>query len=232
MVVLCGGCSLPLSTGAPMSATTVGAHHLGLAVSAEAPVVDSTARIEPGFRRFQRSIYDAPRGDHDGHGELRAWRRHGSRGGVEAFTVLPIGLSLGVRRHLGATDDLDFAVAGRVAGLAIHGSTFANDTATSNSATAVYGSVQAIVQRRYGRVRPLLAAELLAYRATRNIVDGGPNERLEGLAPSVTLAVILVGRWVQGGPYATVTRIESDTYPGVWSVSGGLMFALRPDRNR
>ena len=83
-----------------------------------------------------------------------------------------------------------------------------------------------------GIVRPLLALNLMPARIDRDPSDA-PLFTYRGLASSVTAGMLLTGRSVVAGPYLTATNFYSDEFNNSgWFVSGGLLLALRPDRNR
>lgn len=221
------GCFLPVATGTPEPATTVGAGHFGAAVSGEAPTLDLTA----GADDFTDTYADAPAaagrlGIAYGvaeHTDLEV--------GLEAslylfFLPMPIGGSIGVRQGLLAGGRLDLAVAGRIAALRV-GADSAN--AQSDSASAELAQVSIAAQGAFGRFRPLLSVAALGARMTRS-VDGVAQD-LNGLAGSVTLGAMLRLGSVELGPYVTGTYFTSDAVAGRPLIAGGLALALRPDRH-
>lgn len=233
---LLAGCFLPVGTGAPLPATTVGHGHVGVALTGEAPTVDLIAKDDNSTNQTYTDTYGASPAaamsftleygltdDTDievaAEGELWLF-----------FLPLPTGGSIGVRHHMWLGDDLDFALAGRIGGVAAGASvTDSSGDASSDSASAVYGAAQGVVQLRRGFVRPLAALSLMPFRIKRDI-SGDPQQRFAGLASSLTFGVAF-GRAVQLEPYLTVTDFASTQYAGGVLVSGGLMLAIRPQRN-
>ncbi|HUJ63724.1 MAG TPA: hypothetical protein VLX92_34730 [Kofleriaceae bacterium] len=238
-LLVLAGCFLPVGTGAPMPATTLGRGHFGVAISAEAPTVDLVAEDKGSNAStdYTSSYAGAP----------AAWLSFGMAYGLTddtdlegsidgelwlGFLPLPTGLSAGLRHHLGSTDALDFAIAGRVGGVSLGDAEVdASGNATNDTASALYGALQFTVQKRWGWGRPLLALNVMPFRITRAI-DGDPLQKFDGIATSLTFALMLVGEHVQAGPYITGTDFESQQFSGGAIVSGGIMFSVRPDRNR
>ncbi len=235
------GCILPVSTGAPQPATTVGQGHIGLALSAEAPVLDLIADNKgsgSGSNNddFTDSYAESPAAastltlaygftdDTDLEVALE--------GALYAYIFpVPTGASIGLRHHLLASDNVDIAIAGRIGGVS-SGSTNADASgnATSDQASAIYGALQGVIQMRNGLFRPLLALNLMPFQIARGI-EGNPIQHFDGFATSGTIGLMLVGKSVQFGPYVTITNFESEHFSGATFVSGGLMVAFRPDRN-
>jgi len=145
---------------------------------------------------------------------------------------LPTGGSIGIRQHLLTTDLFDLGIAGRVGGVSSGGtSSSSNGTSTESSASAVYGGVQGILQVKHGPIRPMVALNAMPFRIRRHPSDEA-EYRFRGIASSVTVGLMFTSDHVQIGPYFTLTNFTSERFSGGWFTSGGLMLAVRPDRNR
>jgi hypothetical protein len=239
-LALLPACYLPVATGAPESATTVGRGHLGVALSGEAPTLDliannsgsgsadtdytsSYGEAPAAAMRFTLSYGLGENTDVEIAAEGQLWY---------FFLPLPTGASIGLRQHLEGSDMFDIALAARFGGVS-SGSTQVNgmDVATSDDASAIYGAFSGVVQVKNGFFRPLVSLQLMPFKVTR-AVEGSPIQRFYGAATSATFALMLVGDNVQFGPYATLTNFESQQFKGGFFPSGGLMLAFRPDRNK
>jgi len=239
-LALLPACYLPVATGAPESATTVGRGHLGVSLSGEAPTLDliannsgsgsadtdytsSYGEAPAAAMRFTLSYGLAENTDVEIAAEGQLWY---------FFLPLPTGASIGLRQHLEGSDMFDIALAARFGGVS-SGSTQVNgmDVATSDDASAIYGALSGVVQVKNGFFRPLVSLQVMPFKVTRAI-EGSPIQRFYGAATSATLALMLVGDSVQFGPYATFTNFESQQFKGGFFPSGGLMLAFRPDRNK
>jgi hypothetical protein len=234
LAVLCGGCILPMSTGAPLPATTVGQGHFGLAASWEAPVLDliaedsSVSGVNYGAAPAAAGTFTVSYGLGD-NTDLEA----SAEGALYYFILpLPTGGSIGLRQHFDAGDKLDVAVAARVGGVASsEDSTDSSGNKTSDGASATYGSFQGVVQVKHGVVRPLLALNLIPARIRRE-PENEAAYTFRGVATSLTFGIMFVGAHFEAGPYATLTSFTSDRYDGGWFASGGFVMAARPDRSR
>ncbi|MGE5185643.1 MAG: hypothetical protein ACM31C_26460 [Acidobacteriota bacterium] len=235
LLALCGGCFLPVATGAPEPATTVGKGHVGAMISGEAPTIDLIAKN--GTSEYADTYGESPAAamrftlsfglDDDTDLEVAA------EGELWLFFLpLPTGGSVGLRHHLLAGDAIDFALAARVGGVSA-GTEYTDSSGnrTKDDATAEYGAVQAVAQLREGFVRPLASVSFMPFNVHRTPGDM-PETKFKGLASSVTFGLMLVGDRAQFGPYFTVTNFVSDQFAGGTFASGGLMLAIRPDRNR
>jgi hypothetical protein len=240
LLLLLSACYLPVATGAPESATTVGAGHYGFSMNGEGPSLDLIAKNTGSADDSYTSTYGSSPaaaarltlaiglGD-DTDLELAAEGQL-----MFYFIPIPTGASIGLRQHLVTTDAFDIALAARVGGV-----TSANDgnndkgssLDTDYSASAYYGSVSAVVQARHGVFRPLASVNVMPFRISRSIQDE-PVQRFSGAATALTVAFMFVGDRVQFGPYATVTNFESEDFKGGFFPAGGLMLAFRPDRER
>ena len=226
------GCILPISTGAPLPATTVGAGRFGGAMSAEAPVLNLIAKGS-GPNDWQA---EAPAAAMTftlsyGLGDSTDLEVAGEGALYYFIFPLPTGGSIGLRQHIAATDLFDVALAAKVG--TVGGSASTDDSSgssTSTSASANYAALQAVIQLRHGWVRPMAAINVMPARIKRDPSDE-PAATFAGLASSLTLGVMATFRAVQIGPYFTVTNFSSERYDDGWISSGGFMLAVRPDRN-
>lgn len=230
------GCILPVATGTPLPATTVGRGRLGASISGEAPVLDLLADGD-NYSDIRRASSAAPAAAMTlafayGLGDDTDLELAGEGALYYFLLPQPSGGSLGIRHHLAATDLFDIALAGKIGGVFSGSSTKNSDgTVNDSAASAQYAAVQAVVQTRLGFVRPLLAVNLMPSRIRRSPVDE-PAYRFMGLASSATLGIMMVTNSLQFGPYATITNFTSERFDGGWFPSYGLMLAIRPDRNR
>lgn len=240
LFLLLPACYLPVATGAPESATTVGAGHVGFSMNGEGPSLDLIAKNSNGSDDSYTSTYAtspaaAARltlaiglGD-DTDLELAAEGQL-----MFYFIPVPTGASIGLRQHMVTTDTFDITLAARFGGV-----TSANDgnhdsgssLNTDYSASAYYGALSAVVQARHGVFRPLASVNVMPFRISRSIQDE-PVQRFTGAATSLTVAFMFVSDRVQFGPYATLTNFESEDFKGGFFPAGGLMLAFRPDRER
>jgi hypothetical protein len=235
------GCILPVSTSSPMPATTVGRGKLGFAANGQVPVVNLIADEESTGDPSEEEDFDsvfpvAPAAALTltaSYGVTDTTDIELSAEGALLYFILPMptGGSIGVRQHIAATDLFDFAFAARLGGVATGLSSDDGDTSDDTSASAIYGAIQGVVQTRSGSVRPLLSVNLMPFRIKRDASDAEAYS-FGGLASSGTFGVMFVGRSAQFGPYINVTSFESSRFGGGFFYSGGLMLALRPDRNR
>jgi hypothetical protein len=239
LCLLAGGCILPVSTGAPMPATTVGKGRVGGAISGEAPTLDLIADNDDNATANTAVAYGAAPaaamtltlsyGLAD-HTDLEV----AGEGALYFFIFpLPTGGSIGLRQHIDAGDSLDIGLAARIGHVGSTATiTDEMGNETESGASANYGAFQIVLQTKHGVVRPLLALNVMPARITRDPSDEAPFE-FSGLASSVTGGVMFVGRHALIGPYLTATNFYSDRFDNSgWFVSGGLTFAIRPDRNR
>jgi hypothetical protein len=237
---LATGCILPVSTGAPLPATTVGKGRFGGAISGEAPTLDliadndnaSTGTNDPiaygaapaAALTFTLSYGVTDDTDIEVAGE----------GALYYFILpLPTGGSVGLRHHIDAGDSFDLGIAAKIGQVGSTASvTDENGNKTESGAGATYGALQAVVQTKRGPIRPLLALNIMPARITRSPSDE-PSFEFKGVASSLTAGIMFVGRAVQIGPYIAATNFYSDRFDNSgWFVSGGISLAVRPDRNR
>ncbi|HEY6037996.1 MAG TPA: hypothetical protein VIV58_27135, partial [Kofleriaceae bacterium] len=221
-LALLPACYLPVATGAPESATTVGRGHLGVSISGEAPTLDLIANNSGSGSAdtdYTSSYGEAPAA------AMRFTLAYGLGENTDVevaaegqlwffFLPLPTGASIGLRQHLEGGDLFDIALAARFGGVS-SGSTQVNgmDVATSDDASAIYGAFSGVVQVKNGFFRPLVSLQLMPFKVTR-AVEGSPIQRFYGAATSATFALMLVGDNVQFGPYATLTNFESQQFKG------------------
>lgn len=234
------GCILPVSTGAPLPATTVGRGNVGGAFSAEAPTLDLIADNDDGATGSPSAVSygAAPAAAMTftlsyGIGDNTDLEVAGE--GALYFFVLPMptGGSIGLRQHLDVGDAFDLGIAARFGKVGSSASVELSDgTKEESSASATYGAFQAVIQTKRGFVRPLLSVNLMPARIKRDPSEEDPF-RFSGLASSLTAGLMLVGGHVVFGPYVTATNFYSDRFDNSgWFVSGGIVFAIRPDRSR
>ncbi|HEX5058796.1 MAG TPA: hypothetical protein VFV99_05515 [Kofleriaceae bacterium] len=240
LCLLLTGCILPISTGAPMPATTVGKGHIGGAMSGEAPVLDLIADENAGAGSGGDPIsYGAAPAAaltftlSYGLGDNTDLEVAGEGALYYFILPLPTGGSIGLRQHFDAGDALDIAVAARFGHVGSSSSvTDSNGNSTESSASANYGALQLVAQTKQGWVRPLLAINLMPSKIHRAPSED-PAYDFKGFASSVTGGLMLVGAHTVFGPYLAATNFYSDRFDNSgWFVSGGIMFAVRPDRNR
>ena len=233
-----GGCFLPVATGAPEPATTVGHGHAGVALSGEAPTLDLIAKKNGSTPSDYTDTY--------GQSPAAAMRFTLSYGitddtDVEVaaegelwlfFFPLPTGGSIGLRHHVDTGDNFDVAFAGRVGGVSAGlDYTDTNGSTTKNEASAEYAAIQGVIQLKHGPIRPLASLNLMPFHVKRT-PGNDPVQKFTGIASSITFGVMLTSRIAEFGPYVTVTNFESEQFSGGFFASGGLMLAFRPDRNR
>ena len=239
--LLAGGCILPVSTGAPLPATTVGKGHLGFALSGEAPTLDlisdnkdsdqagSTSAVSYGAAPAAAATMTVSYGIGDDTDIEIAGE------GALYFFVLPIptGGSIGLRQHVDLGESFDMAFALKLGSVSSSASvTTGSGDSEESSARATYGSFQAVVQTKRGFIRPLLALNVMPATISRDPSDADPF-KFKGVASSFTAGIHFVGRHAVFGPYLAATNFYSDRFDNSgWFVSGGLVFAIRPDRNR
>ena len=237
--VALSGCILPVSTGAPLPATTVGQGKVGVAIAGEAPVLDLIANNknpDPNQNDYVSTYGESPAAAATltfayGLGDDTDFEIAGE--GALSYGVLPLptGASIGMRQHLVATDSVDLAIAGRIGGVTTGTTRYdSNGNAVNDAASAYYGAVQGVIQVHSGSFRPLAAINLMPFHISRS-PQGYPVQRFTGFASSATVGLMFVRPRVELGPYITVTDFESQTFSGGRFVSGGLMIALRRDRS-
>lgn len=239
-LLLLGGCILPVSTGAPLPATTVGQGKVGFALSGEAPTLDlisdqdnqqagnsdaiayGAAPAAAATLTFSYGITEDTDLEVSGEGALYFF-----------IVPIPTGGSIGVRQHLDLGDSFDFGLAARFGHV---GSTATitdnNGDETSSGARANYAALQAILQSKTGFMRPMVALNVMPATIKRSPSDSDPFS-FKGVASSVTLGLQFVGSKALVEPYLTATNFYSDRFDNSgFFVSGGILFAIRADRNR
>jgi hypothetical protein len=238
LLLLLGGCFLPVATGASEPATTVGRGKAGVALNGEVPTLDLIAKKNGSTPTDYTDTY--------GQSPAAAARLTLSYGltddtDIEVaaegelwffFFPIPTGGSIGLRHHIETGDAFDVALAGRVGGVSASlDYDDSNGTTVTNSASAEYAAIQAVVQLKHGPIRPLASLNLMPFHVKRT-PGNDPEQKFTGLASSVTFGLMLVSPIGQFGPYITLTNYESQDFSGGFFASGGLMLAIRPDRNR
>jgi hypothetical protein len=239
VLLLLGGCILPVSTGAPLPATTVGQGKVGFALSGEAPTLDlisdqdnkqsgadnavayGAAPAAAATLTFSYGITEDTDIEVAGEGALYFF-----------IVPIPTGGSIGIRQHLDL-GDFDFGLAARFGHVGNTGTvTNSSGDEVSSGARANYGALQAIIQSKTGAMRPMLAVNFMPATISRSPSDSEPF-KFKGLASSVTLGLQFVGAHALVEPYVTATNFYSDRFDNSgFFVSGGILFAMRPDRNR
>ncbi len=235
-LVVLSGCILPVTTGAPLPATTVGKGKFGFAMSGEAPTLNlisenhdytDTYAAAPAAAATLTLSY--------GIGENTDLEVAGEGALYWFFLPLPTGGSGGIRQHFDVGDTFDFALAAKVGGVAMSDTsttTVNGSSSTSNDhASAIYGAFQGVLATKHGPVRPLVSLSIMPFRIKRAINDE-PEVRFKGEGSSLTAGLQLVGSSFVATPYVAVTNFQSETFSGGWFVSGGILLAFRRDRNR
>src|SRR6185295_18585169 len=109
-------CILPVSTGAPQPATTVGQGHIGVALNGEAPVLDLIAKDTgsgSGSNGYTSTYGESPAAAGSltfayGIGPDTDLEIAGEGAFYYYILPLPTGISAGIRQHLIGSDTVDF----------------------------------------------------------------------------------------------------------------------------
>ena len=227
-----GACFLPLSTGAPQSASTVGKNQVGLTAYAEAPTVDLQATT------------DEPSSDDYDFSPLPTVTMEGAYGLTDNLDIelaldgvlyvivpLPLGGSIGLRQQIVDTPKLAVALSARLGYVQL--GVESNVDALRNNYSAIYGKATAAAQYNpRGRVRPGAALTLAPARIE---IDGSEQAAMEFDARSATLSTTLSIAFgdVELGPFVNVVYFDSGRLHGsTVFYSGGFMVALRPQKSR
>jgi hypothetical protein len=235
-LALLSGCILPVSTGAPLPATTVGQGKFGFAMSGEAPTLNLISKNDNYSDTYAAAPAAAATltlsyglGDHTdlelaGEGALYWF-----------FLPMPTGGSAGLRQHFDVGDTFDVALAAKIGGVTMSDTsttTINGSSTTSNdSASAIYGAFQGVIATKHGVARPLISLSIMPFRIKRHL-DNEPEVKFKGEGSSLTAGIQLVGSHFVATPYVAVTNFQSETFSGGWFVSGGILLAFRRDRNR
>jgi hypothetical protein len=220
------GCYLPVATGTPQPAATVGKGKFGVGFSGEAPTLDLTA----GTSDFNDSYADAPAAA----GKIEGAYGVADRTDVEAsletslylyFIPMPVGGSIGIRQQLVYQSWVDFSVAARIGAVRVGGQ---DAMGGEDSASAEFAQLSATVQRATGPLRPLVSIAGMGARMTRNL--DGVAQDFTGFSGSLTAGAMFQIGSVQFGPYVAVTYFTSEEFSGRTFASGGLSIQYRPDR--
>lgn len=222
------GCYLPVATGTPQPATTLGPGRFAVSFAGEAPTLDLTA----GTTDFNDSYAEAPAAA----GRFEAQYGLAPRTDLEAsletslyfyIAPMPIGGSIGIRQWLLAHEHLDVAAAARIGAVRVGTE---DSRGGKDSASAETAQLSLAAQGAYGRLRPLASIAGIGARMTR-VVDGVADD-FTGFAGSVTLGAMFQLGSVQLGPYVVGTYFTSEEFSGRAMVAGGFAIAYRPDRHQ
>jgi hypothetical protein len=214
------GCYLPVATGTPQPATTVGAGKFGVGFSGEAPTLDLTA----GTSDFNDSYAEAPAAAGKIEGAYGVAEHTDVEASLEMslyyFIVpMPVGGSIGVRQQLIDGARFDLSGAARIGAVRVGGE---DSQGREDSASAELAQLSVTAQQTLGALRPLISIAGMGARMTRNVE--GVAQDFNGFAGSITGGVMLQVGSVQFGPYVTGTYFTSEASTGS-SRSGGRMIA-------
>ncbi len=222
------GCILPVSTGAPLPATTVGKGNVGFALHGESPTVNLVAdgsTVEEWHNAAPAATMTATLS----YGITDSTDVEVAGEGALFYFLIPIptGGTIGFRQQF-STDSLDVALAAKVGRVSAGVRDDADDASgEEDEASATFGAAQLVAQLKTGTFRPLAALNIMPLRI-RRAPYGEETLKFTGLATSVTLAGLIATRNAQFGPYVTFTHFASERVEGGWFPSFGLMFAFRP----
>ena len=231
---------LPVATGAPEPATTVGKAQGGFTITGEAPTLDLIAK---------KTAHDADNDYTDTYGESPAAASAHARATASATT--PTSRSPPRARSTYFFFPIPDRRLDRPAPAHRHGRrirrrdrrphrrrhagldyTDSNGNSTNNEASAEYGAVQGVIQLKHGAGPParLAQPDAVPHQAHAWL---GPGAEVHGprilghVRPDVRLAASASSARTSRSPTsrARTSRAASIT-------SGGLMLAVRPDRNR
>jgi hypothetical protein len=229
--LLLGACFLPIATGAPQPATTVGKGSVGVGFYEEAPTLNLTAdeeslanAVAPAAAAVATVSYGlAEHTDVEASLEVAAYL---------FLLPLPVGGSVGLRHHAHAGGKLDVGLGVRVGGVAVGGDSKDSDGNTqTDKASAIYAAASATLQGAYGRFRPLVALQAMPLRISREL-SGQADQSFTGLASSATLGLMFQLGALQLGPYGSATFFKSADYGGAGFFSLGLALGFRRDTRR
>ena len=237
LVALPAGCILPVATSTPQPATTVGAGKFGFALYEEAPTLNLTASntdasnpdgaaAPAGAATATLSIGLGDDTDLELSAEMSAYL---------FILPMPVGGSIGLRHHVTGNENFDFAVAGRVGGVAV-GYGNGSDSTDPTGASAVYGDISATLQGVLGSFRPLISVSAMPAKVTRNFGNGQASESFTGFATNATIGLMFQLGAMELGPYLGATYYSSEQFANGGGgdasfVSGGFALEFRPDRH-
>lgn len=222
-VAALGGCFLPVATGAPQPATTVGRGRWGGGLHAEAPAVNLLAKDSQEFSPAAAGVATVALGITE-HTDLEA----SLEGALYLFFLpLPTGGSLGLRQHLVEGDSFDLALAARAGWVGVSG----DSNGAPEEASSTYGAVSLAAQGRSGAFRPLASVQAMAARITQRLGESDDGT-FDGAIVSGTLAALFSAGALQIGPYLTASYLTSDRLDQQGLVSVGLALWGRRDRPR
>ena len=238
LLLVSGGCILPVATSTPQPATTVGAGHIGAALYEEMPTLNLTASnkdasnpdsdIAPAAAATATLSYGLT---NDTDLELSA-----EMSAYLFILPMPVGGSIGLRHHVMGAENYDFGIAGRVGGVAVGYGTNSSDSTDPTSASAVYADVSATLQGVFGPFRPLISVSAMPAKVSRNFGDSQPSESFTGFATNATIGLMFQFGALQLGPYVSATYYSSEQFADGGGgnsgfVSGGFALEIRPDRH-
>ena len=224
MASIASGCMLPVATGTPQAATTVGRGRFGLALAQEGPVLNAVASDTSTIKSAGAFAATGTATVSLGVGDNTDIEISGDVAMYFGIFPLPTGGSAGIRQHLISSQGVDVAIAARVGGAAASAeSEDGNGNTTTNDVSAMYVSLSAVAQGHLGVFRPLISANIMPMQITRG-------DTYDGLSTSATIGLMFQLGSIQLGPYATGTVFRSDVFSSDFFPSGGLMLSYRPDR--
>jgi len=221
LAALGSGCFLPIATGSPQKAETMGAGRYGTSFSAELPNLNLTAADEDSNPDTSELVIAPAASMSFGlqygladHVDLELT----IDGAMYLFLLpLPLGVSGGVRAQAYDSPGLDVAVAGRLGYL---GLSAGDGESNSDAASAYYGVASGVVQIGSGAARPGLAVTLVS-SAVPSACFGGTTD-CDGLSTSATMARHLGRGRVSIAPFVSLTHFASADLAGASFFSGGI----------
>ncbi|MEZ4364836.1 MAG: hypothetical protein R2939_00950 [Kofleriaceae bacterium] len=218
------GCFLPIATGTPQPATTVGEGRFGGAMAAEMPAVNLIADDPDEISPAAAGTFTLAYGLTD-HTDVEL----SLEGALYLFLLpLPTGASLGLRHNLVDGDGLALGLAARAGAVGVSD----GDPEDPDKASSVYGAASLAMELGNGRVRPLLALQGMGARITQELGDADDGT-FGGFIGSATLALpFRVGRGAVLGPYVAASWLSTDRLVDQTLVSFGVTVAIRPERPR
>ena len=240
---LLAGCFLPIATGAPQPARTVGKGKWAFNFSSELPTLNliaddrDTSGSEPG-QESQPDDLVAPANSMNlgasvgltNHIDLEL----NVEGAMLFFIVpFPLGVSGGVRAHVIHNDYIDLGVAARVGYLGLTVSDVgadSTDDSDEDHADATYGALSAVLQLNpNGIARPGIAIQEMPASIDLDLAGEEPST-FRGVASSVTILCEFATARLSITPFITFTTFDSDKLDPARFVSGGISFSRRENQ--